>query len=104
MSEVDFQTVADQLNFQLGENYSADDVRRMIDRITRTEIVKDDFSDWVNIPLGSAVFYGRMKKQPDRVYRINPKMTAVDMLHKAVFDAGYDIVAHRALLRKENPI
>lgn len=121
MDDVDYQKMADQINAAYGTCYEARHVKEIVSRLASTgeaaktlaggyQIVKKnvEFTEAVSLERGDIITITlrdlEMQKQPDRVYRINPKMTAVEMLHKAVFDAGYDIVAHRALLRKENPI
>lgn len=106
MSDIDYQLIADQINFNLGYSYTADDVRAMIDSITREPVKPVEFGGLITyqgMGMGKFKFFGTQEFYPDRIYRKNPHMTPVAILQKAVTNAGYGIVHHRALLRKEKP-
>lgn len=84
---LDYQRMADQINFAMGYVYTAEDMEAILASIVRKPMTKFDFDGYVMKPGQTIQLSATLKTQPERVYRVNPKMSSVDILRQALYDA-----------------
>lgn len=98
--DIDYQLLADQINAAHGTSYETHHIKEIVARLSSSRTAQTLAGGYQSLP--SRVFAVTLfadqratikwddvvsYSQPERVYRVNPRMSSVDMLRQAVHDA-----------------